>query len=534
MSSKAVKEKRDPHTPAWQPPRESAPSEMKADEPTFPRVVGMGGVFLVTIAVVVFLVSATGRTTLVPTFWAIVCLVVGIAGLLFHAANETDLQIRRSYGVLGYLWLITGVLVSALPMGGAAGDWFLPYGFMCLTLGLFFLLPFAHIETDPSWRNATIWTIGGVGVVLAATGFIGGNVSQAFLLPYGLVLALLGLGYLWAFVGVLGVADDVAFKTGNALGVVGFLVFLVALGRSALPNLFYSWGWLGTRPDPYLIPSGLLLIGLGFLYLLLAAAICSDNPLIVMTRRELAAFFFSPVAYIVFFGLSVTGLIQYMVFISQFLAVSLRSPAQIVVLNEPIVVSYFIDWVPAVAVTFAVPVFTMRLLSEEKRTGTLEVMLTAPITETQIVLSKFFAVLFFFLFAWLPWGLYLIAFRVEAGHGFEYRPLLTFFIALSVSGAGFLSMGLFFSSLTRNQIAAAVLTFVGMLLLIGILLIRGLVEFKFPGSVWVPILTHVSYWDFWNTAMQGLFAPRYIVFHLSATVFWLYLTVKVLEARKWS
>jgi ABC-type transport system involved in multi-copper enzyme maturation permease subunit len=182
-------------------------------------------------------------------------------------------------------------------------------------------------------------------------------------------------------------------------------------------------------------------------------------------------------------------------------------------------------------VIFVVPVLTMRLLSEERRTGTLEVLLTAPLDETTVVLSKFFAALIFFLVLCLPWGLFLVGLRVQGGEPFDYRPLLSFFIALAATGAGFLSMGLFFSSLTRNQIAAAVLTFVGMVALTLVYFLQTDLPLSSTAKVF---LNYTSYLELWRDSLGGTLSPRYLIFHISAAIFWLFLTVKVLEARKWS
>ena len=109
-----------------------------------------------------------------------------------------------------------------------------------------------------------------------------------------------------------------------------------------------------------------------------------------------------------------------------------------------------------------IPVLTMRLVSEEKRTGSLRFMLTAPVNEWPIILSKFLATWLFFLISWLPATLFLIALRVEVGQPFDYRPLLSFYVSLAAQGLAFVGMGLF-STLTKNQIVAAVLTFAGMM-----------------------------------------------------------------------
>src|SRR5262249_49436395 len=154
---------------------------------------------------------------------------------------------------------------------------FLSYGFTCFLLALFFLLPFVRNETDATWRERTLAILGLAGAALALTGFVGGNVRVDFLIPSGLLLAVLGLAYLWAFAGLIGPADARGYRAGMAFGAVGTVVFLVALGRS----LFQTG---------YLVPSGLLMMGLGLVYAAMAAGLCSDRRLVVLTRRELAAF----------------------------------------------------------------------------------------------------------------------------------------------------------------------------------------------------------------------------------------------------
>jgi ABC-type transport system involved in multi-copper enzyme maturation permease subunit len=177
-----------------------------------------------------------------------------------------------------------------------------------------------------------------------------------------------------------------------------------------------------------------------------------------------------------------------------------------------------------------VPVLTMRIFSEERRTGTLEMMFTAPVDEPVVVLSKFLAMLIYFMGVWAPWGLFLVGLWYWGGEPFDYRPLIGFAIALLFTGSAFLSMGVFFSSLTRNQLVAAVFTFVGMFTFLLIFFVKGML----PGDHWLrTVLTHVSFIDLWINVMQGRMAPRDLVIYLSLTIFWLFLTVKVLESRKW-
>src|SRR5262249_8521674 len=167
---------------------------------------------------------------------------------------------------------------------------------------------------------------------------------------------------------------------------------------------------------------------------------------------------------------------------------------------EPVVGRYFITYLPAVGMVLAVPFLTMRLLSEEHRTGTLEVLLTGPVTDTTVVLSKFLAALFMYLLLWVPFGLFLVALYVVTGTAFDYRPLLGFFVVTVVTGAGFVSLGLFFSSLTRNQIVSGVLTFGALFVLFLVFFLKNLPD---RGGIWRNVLQHLSYIDSWIVAING-------------------------------
>jgi ABC-type Na+ efflux pump permease subunit len=203
------------------------------------------------------------------------------------------------------------------------------------------------------------------------------------------------------------------------------------------------------------------------------------------------------------------------------------SPRQ---LPEPIVGAYIINLFPVITVLILVPLVTMRLFSEEHRSGTLEMMFTAPVDEQVVVLSKFTAALIFFLMMWMPWALYLVDLRAEGATHFDYLPLLGFAVALVINGAGFVSMGLFFSSLTRNQLIAAVFTFVGMLLLLAMAWVKDL---PFVPAGVRTAMEYLGFFEKWRNAVRGKLAVRDLIVYLSMTIFWLFLTVKVLESRKW-
>jgi ABC-2 type transport system permease protein len=532
MASRAIKPKRElpAKSPVWSSMEERAPSVMRADTPQIPRYIAVVSLMLVTLGGASMLFSFFGKRYLIPPGWGFLLLSTGIAGLLYHAFYEKDFQFRRLYGVLGGLLLLTGIGLRLIPLGTpkTVGGGFLPFGPLCLFLSLGFLLCFIRNEEDSILRTRAIYGLGIMGFANALAGAVGGMINENFLLSTGIIHLIVGLLFCAAYIGVEGSTTKRGFWAARAVGLVGLAMFLLALGRSTLPYLWFNWGWSERPPVAFFLPSGLILMYLGAEYLILSVGICSDNKLVVMTRRELGSFFCSPIAYIVLIGMAVIGWLNFFVFLQNILSDNPLSPGGAV--PEPIVGHYLISFLALIPLMFLVPIITMRLLSEEKRSGTLEVLLTAPVNEWTVVLSKFLATLRVFMLCWYSWGIFFIALRIEGGKEFDYRPLITFIVALVCMGAGFVAMGLFFSSLSQHQILAAVFTFVAMLTLT----ILFIMAMKFSEMVWLNnIINYVTYVDLWIVSARGTIVPRYLIYHLSMAVFWLYLTTKVLEARKW-
>lgn len=523
MPSKAITQTPETHPgSSWRNQPDTGPSVMRRDDPKFARGVGLAAAAAIILGGMALALHSSGRITPLGTGWSAFLLTIGIAGLLFHAAFDSDVQFRRVYMIFGYLCLVIGGFLAVLPYNKQPGALF-GQGFMFMFLGLLFLLAFLRNEDDAWFRRLAENIIGGAGALMAVIGLAGGAIKGEFLLPYGMLLALLGLFYSTAFIVVRGIGDDLAYRAGLVLGAIGGLTFLIALGRSALPPLFHRFGWMSAPPPEYLVPAGLLLMILGGLYVLTSLALCSDNRLVVMTVRELAAQFYSPIAYIVLFAYVFAHWLAYWMYVGQLLDAPTPIP-------EPMVRGFILQWTAVLFTIFIVPVLTMRLLSEEKRTATLEVLLTAPVDESTVVVSKFLAAWIMFLFIWVPFLLFLLALRVLGGQPFDYRPLFSFFTGLGITAAGFVSMGVFFSSLTRNQIASGVLTFAGMLFLTLTFLLQGL----FRESVWTGVLKHMSFIDVWFDTLDGKLVPTRLLFFATMAIFWLFASVKVIEARKWA
>jgi ABC-type transport system involved in multi-copper enzyme maturation permease subunit len=511
----------DVRTDGRGPLRETAPSVMREDSAVFARFLGMCGSSLVLFGGAV-LIIARFRATLVGTGLATFVLIIGIAAMLFHAAFDREVQYRRLYAYFGLLALIVGAFLCVLPYPNAAGDQF-SFGFLCLSLALLFELAVLRNETESLSRSLVQNFLLGAGAVMVITGIVGGSLRTEFLVPYGLVLSLLGLVYLVAYVSTRGIDHDLAYRTGQAIAAIGTLVFVIALGRSLYGSL--RRGTPGVQE--YLIPAGFILIAVGVLYMLSGVLLISENRYFVLIRRELSTFFYSPIAYVVLVAYTGAHWIAYMLFLGN--VVAERAP-----IAEPIVSGFILQWSAIIATVILVPALTMRLFSEEHRSGTFEVLMTAPVSEAAVTVSKFVAALMFFLITWIPFGLLLIALRFIGGAPFDYRPLMSFFIGLTMTGAAFVSIGIFFSSLTKSQIGSAILTCVAMLSLTMVFLIRFLLQRSLGASSgWVVFLHHISYVDIWIDSLDGRLMPMYLMYQGCLTIFFLFLTVKVLESRRW-
>jgi ABC-2 type transport system permease protein len=196
---------------------------------------------------------------------------------------------------------------------------------------------------------------------------------------------------------------------------------------------------------------------------------------------------------------------------------------------EPIITRYVFNLFPVVGVMALVPILTMRVFSEEKRSGSLEVLLTAPVNEITVVLSKLGAAIVFFLVAWIPFFLFMVSMRIFGATEFDFRPLLSFFVALVISGGALVSIGVFFSSLTSNQLIAAVLCFAVMLLE---LVLFFLPDMR-PGNLG-EFMRDLSFLWLWREAGQGYLPMKLFALHASIAVFFAFLTTLVLSARKWN
>jgi ABC-2 type transport system permease protein len=175
---------------------------------------------------------------------------------------------------------------------------------------------------------------------------------------------------------------------------------------------------------------------------------------------------------------------------------------------------------------FVVPLITMRAYAEEKRSGTIELLMTSPITDFQIVIGKFLGAMSLY-GAMLGVTLIHIALLFAYGNP-EWKPILTGYLGLVLLGGCFVSVGLFFSSLTKNQIVAGMFTFVVLLLL----WVIGWIG-NFSGPTVERLTGYLSLTSHVDDFLRGVIDSQHVVYYLSFITFGLFLTAKAVDSERW-
>jgi len=232
----------------------------------------------------------------------------------------------------------------------------------------------------------------------------------------------------------------------------------------------------------------------------------------VITKRELNAYFLSPIAYVVLTAFALGHGLLFAPVLST--SMDLGTAAKLALYS------------PVFLLMVAIPLLTMRLLAEEVHSGTVETLMTAPVTELEVVLGKFVGALVFATVMMLPIGLEVAFLRLLGP--MDAGPLLSGFLGLFLLAAQFIAVGLFCSALTRMQIASAIISFV---------LLLGLYFLWFLGhgstSTVVQVLRYVSPPTHYFAFLKGIVDTRDLAYFVITTAAFLFLTVKALELRKW-
>ena len=242
----------------------------------------------------------------------------------------------------------------------------------------------------------------------------------------------------------------------------------------------------------------------------------------VVLKRELRSFFVSPLAYIVMTAwLLWTGL----TFV--FLAEHYASNAIASGLASPLTSFFEGNALFFIPLLLFVPVLTMRLLAGETQSGTLETLMTAPVSETAIVFGKYGAAMAFWIALWAPTLIYALIMRQYGD--VDWGAIGASYLGVLGLGLYFMAIGLLVSAVAPTQIIAAVLAF----LFLGMLLIVGIGEFVLDG--WLrEACSYVSMWGHMRRFSKGVVDTRYVVFDLSVALFALAVAIGALKARRFS
>ena len=232
---------------------------------------------------------------------------------------------------------------------------------------------------------------------------------------------------------------------------------------------------------------------------------------LAIIKKELQSYFFSPVAYIVFSSfLLVVGYLFWAILLSSRIASI-----------EPMLYN------AAFVLLIASPILTMRLVSEEKKNRTIELLLTSPISPSEIILGKFLASLFLYtllLILTLQFPLFVSKLSPE----FDWGPVGRGYLGFFLLGSAFISVGIFFSTVSENQIISAITSF-GVLILFWMI---GFVKDIFDN--WFgQMLSNLSLLERYAEFIRGIIDSGNIIFFVIFTFIWLFLATRALESDRW-
>jgi len=251
--------------------------------------------------------------------------------------------------------------------------------------------------------------------------------------------------------------------------------------------------------------------------------------ILTLAQKELRAYFVSPIAYVLLvffallFGYFYASSINFMVQLSmgQF---GMGGP-QIVNINEFMIRPLFGN--TAVILLFMLPMLTMRSFAEEKRSGTIELLLTSPLTDFQIIMGKFLGAMALYT---LMLSLTLVHIGVLFWYGEpEWAPVLSGYLGLLLMGGSFISIGLAISSMTKNQIVAGVSTF-AVLLLFWIINWMG----DASGTMTQSVLAYLSILEHLDDFSKGVIDTTHVTYYVSFITLGLFLTAKSMDMARWN
>jgi ABC-2 type transport system permease protein len=249
---------------------------------------------------------------------------------------------------------------------------------------------------------------------------------------------------------------------------------------------------------------------------------------LAIAQKELRSYFASPIAYIVIgvfallYGWFYFNILQF--FVRQSMQMGQLGGGGPVNINQQLIRPLLQNI--TILILFMLPAITMRTYSEEKRSGTMELLLTSPITDLQIVFGKFLGALALYGTLLLVSLIHLaVLFRFGSP---EWKPLLTAYLGLLLFGACFISVGLFISTLTRNQVVSFMATF-GVFLFLWVINWIG----SFMGPTVDSLTNYLSIVGHFDDFAKGVIDTTHLIYYVSFITFGLFLTAKSVDSERW-
>jgi len=248
----------------------------------------------------------------------------------------------------------------------------------------------------------------------------------------------------------------------------------------------------------------------------------------IILRKEVRSYFVSPVAYIllaifaVIFGFFFWNILGFFVF--RGMEIQMRGQGFPMNVNEEVIRPLLSN--VSVIGLFLIPIITMRLFAEEKRTGTIELLATSPVSDVEVILGKWLAAVVMYASMLLLTALnFLFVFRY--GHP-DWRPLVIGYLGLLLQAGALLAIGTFISTLTKNQIIAGAATF-------GVCLLLWVLEWvsSYETATWARVLSYMSVITHFESFAKGLLDSKDAFFFVTLIFFALFLTARSLESLRW-
>ncbi|HQQ47100.1 MAG TPA: ABC transporter permease [Acidobacteriota bacterium] len=243
------------------------------------------------------------------------------------------------------------------------------------------------------------------------------------------------------------------------------------------------------------------------------------NGVLAIIRKELSHYFFAPMAYIVMGSfLLMNGFVFYVILAAVSRAGSAGASPMAIMFGGT-----FFFWLITIIM---IPVITMKLGAEERKQGTIETLLTAPLSDLEIVLGKFSAAFVFYFLCWLLTFVYVLVLRAYGE--IDWGPVLSGYLGTLLLGMFFISIGMFTTMISKNQIVAAIFALAILTMLMGSTLFTFIMS-----RTGREIFAYADLLGVMENFARGVIDTRNLVYLLSGTCLFVALSVKALEAKRW-